>query len=222
METGFKGKLHLLLRAFLVYFLALLLISWLLVLTSWFLKTYFHFDYGKIIGRNWEQISGGSRLKVFFFICLYAPLVEELLFRGWLRFQKRFIALFFVVLIWVCTGGPGLLKANIVSTYAVSWHVIGAFLGGFLLVYYLLPAKFFQKMAKVRFGYWYYLSSIVFGLIHLTNVLPANPLILFLCIPLIFPQTIMGFLFGYVRLKNGLIWGMLFHFLNNLLVFLLM
>jgi membrane protease YdiL (CAAX protease family) len=56
------------------------------------------------------------------------------------------------------------------------------------------------------------ISSIIFGLNHINRYEEITLTTILLCSP----HILTGFIFGYIRLKNGLIWSIILHFLSNL------
>ncbi|WP_414675575.1 type II CAAX prenyl endopeptidase Rce1 family protein [Marivirga sp.] len=63
-------------------------------------------------------------------------------------------------------------------------------------------------------------SSFLFGLLHLLNFVPLNSTQIILFPFLILPQILFGLAFGYLRLKNGLIWAIGLHSLINSISFI--
>jgi hypothetical protein len=62
---------------------------------------------------------------------------------------------------------------------------------------------------------------LLFGLVHIFNY-TSFTFSHFYWIPvLVFPQLVYGFTFGYIRLKNGLIWSILLHMATNMVPVLL-
>ena len=68
------------------------------------------------------------------------------------------------------------------------------------------------------YGWIFYLISIAFGLIHILNFEPS--LNIYLLAPvLVAPQILIGINLGYLRIRFGLIWSILFHaFYNGILI----
>ena len=136
-----------------------------------------------------------------FLSLLLAPLLEELLFRGWLggrRAALRF-ALYGLAALALFMGslfaGPGVATAlalagvGTVSAGLVHWsrtrHRDRA-----------VPAWFIRHFGKLVWG-----STLLFGLIHLGNYEPlTHPL----GVLVVLPQTIGGLLLAYTRTRLGL------------------
>ncbi|WP_405605604.1 CPBP family intramembrane glutamic endopeptidase [Polaribacter sp. Asnod1-A03] len=62
----------------------------------------------------------------------------------------------------------------------------------------------------ILFKLSFYLFSIIFGFIHITNYQITKNVLLLSPI-LILPQLLVGFYFGYIRIKFGLIWSIFLH-----------
>ena len=70
---------------------------------------------------------------------------------------------------------------------------------------------------KTYFPIMFYILTLVFGFYHITNF-EITTTILLLSPFLVAPQIIVGSLLGYVRIKFGLIWSMIFHACYNLIL----
>jgi membrane protease YdiL (CAAX protease family) len=80
------------------------------------------------------------------------------------------------------------------------------------------PITAFKK--PTSFKYAFYIFSLIFGFIHITNFeITTNVLILSPI--LILPQLLVGGYFGYIRVKFGLIWSMFLHGSYNGFLFLM-
>jgi membrane protease YdiL (CAAX protease family) len=131
---------------------------------------------------------------------LFAPLLEELIFRSWL--SGRVAALRFVIYV---VAAVGILIANYIITDGEgSWLgivVIAVVLAG--LLHWFLTRK---RDAAVRgwfaaqFHWIVWGSTLLFGLIHLGNYAAlTNPL----GILVVLPQTLGGLLLAYTRTRLG-------------------
>lgn len=66
------------------------------------------------------------------------------------------------------------------------------------------------------YGSFFYVATLIFALIHITNYELTTIVLIF--IPLLTaPQFLAGLFMGYLRVRFGLLWGMLLHFLHNLI-----
>ncbi|WP_091393394.1 CPBP family glutamic-type intramembrane protease [Arachidicoccus rhizosphaerae] len=64
---------------------------------------------------------------------------------------------------------------------------------------------------------FYYLAAIIFGLGHIFNFAPIHYNLIYFYPVFVLPQLIMGFGFGYVRIKYGFFFGLLLHCITNTL-----
>lgn len=72
------------------------------------------------------------------------------------------------------------------------------------------------------FPYLLYISSIIFGLIHLSNY-ENDSISFYLLAPIIIgSQMIGGFVLAFIRIRFNLFWSIFYHFLWNLVMFLIM
>ena len=72
-----------------------------------------------------------------------------------------------------------------------------------------------------NFKFFFYLSAVLFGLMHLTNYSNTNTLFYVLAPLIILPQFIGGISLGYIRLRLGFFWGVLQHGLYNFILFII-
>lgn len=126
---------------------------------------------------------------IFFFAVIMAPLLEEVMFRLILRFRSNFLIL------WSIHIGVALQlgqKRSLLKTARKVWD------------------KFYDWV--------FYLMTMAFGLMHIMNFEPS--LIIYLLAPiLVAPQILIGINLGYLRVRFGLIWSILFHaFYNGVLM----
>ena len=116
------------------------------------------------------------------------PFVEELIFRSYLRLKHNYL-LQPILYITSFTGETN--QEKIKAFIENNWN------------------KFYRCI--------FYISALIFALVHLFNFEDINEILLFLPI-LIAPQFIVGLLAGYLRVKFGLLWGFFLHGLHNLIL----
>jgi membrane protease YdiL (CAAX protease family) len=147
-------------------------------------------------------------------VALVAPIGEEALFRGWLTGRPRALWLLAMAL-------PAVLLLVAVSLH---WHdriaalgIVGlaiAALGGWIaLRCRTKPPRWFAR----SFAVWFTLSVLVFGLAHMSNY----PRLSWALVPMVLPQIWAGLVFGYLRMRHGLIASMLAHACGNALALIL-
>lgn len=145
-------------------------------------------------------------------IILILPFIEELVFRLPLRYKKiNFIPfiIFITLLTWV------LLSETFYFSLALSIPLF-VVITTFLILYI-----FNRRMAEIReiflsskYPFYFYTVVILFALSHLSNYSYSVSLLLFAPI-VILPQFIGGFFMGFIRIKQGFIWGFFLHALHN-------
>lgn len=113
------------------------------------------------------------------------PLIEELIFRLYLRYKNNY-ALHFLISLVSLTGVRNEQKAE---TFLIS-------------------------LWKKRYKFIFYFSAVIFGLIHISNF-EFSYTILLLSPILVAPQIILGLIIGYLRVRNGFVLGLLLHSLHN-------
>lgn len=139
---------------------------------------------------------------------ILAPVYEEILFRSLLRFTRNNVLLFIVnliVLISICIFKSNILPAIILSVI-------------FLSIIYLLikyPISKIDLFVSSNFNYFFYASSLSFGLVHTFNFTGNIYLIAAFALILAGPQIVLGHILGYVRMNYGLRYSILFHMIVN-------
>ncbi|UVI39700.1 CPBP family intramembrane glutamic endopeptidase [Qipengyuania spongiae] len=153
------------------------------------------------------EITAGLALAVI----LGAPVMEEVIFRGWLSGRKRQ----FVALATLIAGGlsAGILGASAIpggGIWMIGVVVLFAGLAG--LLFWTgrnrTPMRWFSR----AFPLFFWLSTIAFACIHLANFDEGT---LWVLLPLVLPQFLLGVLLGYLRVHYGLWASIALHALHN-------
>jgi len=149
-------------------------------------------------------------------LCVGAPLIEEAIFRYQLR--KRALSIYFIASALAC-----ITISNLTNDY-FKFFVFLAF-----LILAIVGNSWFEAMSKTKgyliwqklYGWFFYFTAFVFAYVHLGNIeglTVADPSFFFY----ILAQLFVGLSLGYLRIKYGLVYAMLFHAAYNGLIFLLM
>ncbi|MCW1401297.1 CPBP family intramembrane metalloprotease [Novosphingobium sp. MW5] len=140
-------------------------------------------------------------------VVLAAPLIEEAVFRGWLAGRPRAMVLLagLAVLALAATMLP---EGSVLKMALVGAALLAMPVGWVLLRKRPAPGWFVSA-----FPLLFWLTALVFGLVHLSNY--PSPGIL--ALPLVLPQVWAGLVFGYTRMRLGLAASMLAHAGANLL-----
>ncbi len=165
-----------------------------------------------------KELSQNNPFKLFILACIFAPIVEEMMFRTLIQPSHNHLILF--ICSWPVFIGLRFLPRDI------HWGVILAFAAVLLFVlFYILKHLITESMTqRLRAFLHKYVTlvlivvSLIFGLVHINNYVD-NFVINLALITLIVPRIISGFLMGWIKIKNeGLIWSMGLHFMNNAFV----
>jgi len=101
-----------------------------------------------------------------------------------------------------------------------SKFVLAIPLSVFVLVVLLLVTIFTRDKVELfiasKFKYFFYGSSILFGLVHASNFTGNVNYILAFSFILGGPQIVLGLILGYIRMNHGLKYSILFHMAVNL------
>jgi len=195
---------------------------WLLLLDILFatliLSTYCILVYFKMIK---EYVQVFDIMKKFglaitiLLVCIFAPIIEEFLFRWHLR--KKYLSIYFVCFTL------GLISNYFINSSFLTWPVYIFFLFVALIVQgYFKRIDMRRRLVFHRrsFGYLFYYAAIIFGLTHLGNIKdltlsdPAFPLF-------VSSQIFTGLSLGFIRIKYGLGYSMLLHGCFNFILVLL-
>lgn len=151
-------------------------------------------------------------LFVAFIVILFAPLIEELIFRLPLRIKRNnFIPFIFL--------GILISGLSIIHKYyepVIILYLIPVFLFGiaFTLNFNKKSYQSISHLFKSNYKLYFYSFTILFALIHIGNY-KFSWQVLFFAPLLVLPQFILGFLIGFMRLKFGLTWGIFLHAIHN-------
>lgn len=151
---------------------------------------------------------GLTPLMTILFGVLLAPIYEEVVFRSLLKFKKNNIILFIVTvtaLIGFCIFMSKIILVIILSVLLIT-------LVSLLITFSRSKIELFLSS---KFKYFFYTTSITFGLIHVFNFTGNIYLILAFSFILVGPQIVLGFISGYIRMNYGLIYSILFHMIVN-------
>ena len=198
-----------------IYLLALLFIGLINSLNITILKTFFTIPID-------ESLAVPEQLKrhlwaYLLLVVIYSPIMEEVIFRLPLIFEPVNISLSISTLIALIVHkvSDGILP---IITFLILFFLINRL----ALIYKLNFFSFWNK----NFKFIFYLLSLTFGLVHMSNYKYTEPSQYFMAPVLILPQLVLGFLLSFTRLyyKKGFLICIFIHCLMNLIstsVFLL-
>jgi membrane protease YdiL (CAAX protease family) len=154
--------------------------------------------------------------RVLLLVVLFAPIVEEALFRLPLRYSPLNLAIPAGLLSVPLAGGllQNLLKQPFVLMIALCFSIVFV-----VFVVWLCLSRCSQKAMRMHFRRnlraLVFFASIIFGLVHISNYFDSQ--VWWLAPLLVLPQITLGFLFAYVRLEYGYLWAVFCHGSHNLL-----
>lgn len=161
----------------------------------------------KIFSITHKQIEFTFIMK-FLIVVLLAPTYEEIFFRSLLKFNRLNVILFIVNLV-------GFILWTIIKEASVYFIFSSAFLLMIIILITLYPIETISKYVVKNIKLFFYLTSILFGVFHAINF-TGNPwIILSFSFILGGPQIVAGLILGYIRLRFGLVYSILFHMLIN-------
>lgn len=156
--------------------------------------------------------------KLFILACVFAPIVEEMMFRTLIKPVHTDILLFMCS--WPVFIGLRFLPKD------VHWGILLAFGATVLFVLFYILKHLLTETNTQRLRTFLHTHktpvlisvSVVFGLVHIGNYVDDFVINLAL-VTLIIPRIISGFMMGWIKIKNqGLVWSMGLHFMNNAFV----
>lgn len=164
-------------------------------------KEYENFDFFKEFG-FWLSL---------LFAGVAAPLIEESIFR-W-QLTKRLLSIYFVFI------SVGLVAASFVPNDHFKFIIFIVSIVVAIVIHLMisrLNGRAALKTWRKYYIYIFYFTAIIFGYVHYTNIkglTPSDPVIIFY----ILSQIFTGLSLGYLRVKYGLKYAILFHACFNII-----
>lgn len=157
-------------------------------------------------------IKENSKTVIIILLIFAGPFVEELIFRLPLRFKKVYFVPF--ILIFLYYVGTLIFKTFNLS-FAVSIPLFASITAfSFFFIFNRNMAEKRETILTANYSFYFYSLTILFALFHLSNYNYTPNLLIFAPI-VVLPQFICGFLIGFIRIKQGFIWGFFLHALHN-------
>lgn len=144
-------------------------------------------------------------------VVLIAPLLEELLFRGWHSGTRG--ALWLLVCTLPVLGALVMVtdpSRGLAALAIIIFAMLAGLVGWLLLRRNRTPVAWFARAFPIIF----YAVAALFALVHLVNY----DLITLSAVPLVLPQLWAGLVLGYLRQRVGLLGSIAAHATSNLLV----
>jgi len=180
--------------------------------------TFPEFEFERYQQTNLIQLMEENPWKFVIMAIIFAPLIEEGMFRTLIKPSQN--ELIFFISSWIFLGVISFIPAD------VYWAIKYGFLILFMILTFLFLKEFIPKKLQVNlclflgnyYKFIWILTSVIFGMVHIFNYVEGFQLN-FLLILLIIPRIIAGFFFGKIKIKNqGLFWPITMHAMNNAIV----
>jgi len=161
-----------------------------------------------------------NSLSIFWIAVILAPLFEEILCRLILKISKLNIALFLAILIAVITKIL-FFKGIILYVYLSAIPLFGLIY--FAISQFHFPLEVIDQFIKSKFRIIFHFSAIAFGMLHLSNYETIYWWMIVFIPFLTAPYIALGYVFGYVRMKYGFLYGLAMHStINFIFAFMVM
>lgn len=155
-----------------------------------------------------------------FLSCFFLPLIEEIVFRLSLVFSRCNLSLTIAGISFIIVNN--FLKVQALFTeenYYSTRIIVSIFLSMLIgILFYFASKKYevtFAYFFKNNFRIIYYLSALIFAILHISNF--EINLHYFLIYPLmILPSIFFGLAVGFVRVKYGFFYSVFIHVINNM------
>ncbi|PWS31795.1 CPBP family glutamic-type intramembrane protease [Pedobacter paludis] len=171
-----------------------------------------HFSFITAIDK--AQNVASTEKNILFFLVI-APVIEELIFRLPLKASRLNIFISFILAYYLFYLSHKTFQSIVNINESIKFLTFSLICYSLL---YKVNTKFYYTFSGKYFTAYFYLLTITFGLLHLSNFIHLVPDNLILFAPIfVIHQIIVGFFLGYLRLKRGLFWSILMHTMLNVL-----
>lgn len=154
-----------------------------------------------------KEISLTPLMKLLVGVIL-APIYEEILFRSLLKFKKINIILFLITL-------SAFIFYYILKSRIEIAIFLSLFLFCFLSLLISISRNQIESFISSRFKYFFYASILIFGILHIFNFTGNIYALIIFSFILTGPQLVLGSILGYIRMKHGLFYSIMFHVIVN-------
>lgn len=219
-ELVFSNKISIFLKLYLITILFTSISNYLI----WFLiqfgiiDEYSHFVYKLPLLENKDLVYNYLIIALFFM-----PIIEELCFRLLLtQYNKQFIMISFSLVVGYFASN--ILNLQIIKSDNMSFNVIISFVYPLILAIPLYAIIYFIKFDFRRewndhFQYIFYIVTVFFAIAHLPSFDLNFRQYLFMPF-IILPLLISGLVLGYIRIRFGIFYSIIFHFLINVPIYI--
>ncbi len=142
-----------------------------------------------------------------FYGVLLAPVIEEVFFRLIYVFNKR--NLIILLSASVLFGINFMVNENLLKSIIFSAVII-------LTIVLIIKLNHSRAIFYKHFGFFFYFIAGLFAIIHLGNFIGLSFNYVLLGLLMVIPQFIAGIILGYIRVRFGFIYAIVFHTIVNL------
>ncbi|MFN3487718.1 MAG: type II CAAX prenyl endopeptidase Rce1 family protein [Emticicia sp.] len=161
-----------------------------------------------------KQLTGAKSIgwedtwSMYLMLVVFAPIVEEAIFRGLLHYSRWGVS--FIVSILLVTITYLVKITELISIQSIGFVYFACIVLFPIFHYFTKPFDDILKTFWARnFKYIFHIIAISFGLVHLTNYTGINNYLF--ALPLVTSQIISGYVLGFVRMKLGFGYGVALH-----------
>lgn len=151
--------------------------------------------------------------QILLLVSILAPLLEETLFRLFLSDNKRVWSIWLIFL-------PFLTWYFFRFESLLVWILIGLISISIFILLLRPKREVFLKRYAIIYPYLIYISALIFGLIHLGNYQGLS--LSGASLAFVLPQISVGFVLVFIRVRLGFWFAVLFHFLWNTAIALIL
>ncbi|MCY4781213.1 CPBP family glutamic-type intramembrane protease [Sphingobacterium sp. UT-1RO-CII-1] len=166
-----------------------------------------------------KLFTGGHLFYTFLIVVLFAPFIEEVIFRLWLSLKPLHISIAVVTLaLYLLFVTEIYIIFNLRWLFILSIAIMVAIILYKVLDQFPLSDMVVKYIPKKILGI---ISAVLFGLLHMVNFIPLNNDIWFFYPLYVLPQTVLGFFIVTIRFKYGFGYAVLFHSFTNLVALII-
>jgi uncharacterized protein len=158
-----------------------------------------------------QLVISQNKLIMVLIALLFAPVFEELAFRLLLKPSWRNFMIFATVILLMA------VKYLSESRYLMMTCFVVIACAAALPVFSESMLHKVQTFIFKHIAFFFYLSAALFGCMHIFNFEPVTYKLFLAGILIVGPQIVAGIFMGFVRMRFGIVYSMLFHFCMNLL-----
>lgn len=162
--------------------------------------------------------------QIFGLAVIMAPLFEEIIFRGHLRYRPLLFLFGLIVIVgtlglvfgwWPSLSAGSGMEEGIAKMTGALTVILPLFV--LLIMGYLVSDKlkdWVHRISVTEFSTLFYFTAVIFAVVHIFNF-ELEQTKWYLIPLLVMPQFILALYLGYIRVRNGIKYSIFVHALNN-------